>query len=68
MQKSQDHIDRNAHKYSELSPKQRFRICELIRRELELEASNGKTAGREFWCRVAIGLPPRPQPISWERH
>jgi hypothetical protein len=50
-----------------LSSEQRARIAEHIRHQLAIEFFSGRTAGREFWCRVAIGLPPRPLPQT-ERH
>jgi hypothetical protein len=49
-----------------ITPAQRARICEAIRRELAIETLSGKTARREFWARVSIGLPPRPRPFHWE--
>jgi hypothetical protein len=59
---------RKTSKPARLSPEQRAHICERIRHQLALEFLSGKSAGREFWCRVGIGLPPRPRPFHWEQH
>jgi hypothetical protein len=53
-------------KAATLSPEQRARICERIRHQLDLEFFNYRTAKREAWARIAIGLPPISRAFHWE--
>jgi hypothetical protein len=62
--KSEHLLQGNAPK---LSPQQRARICEAIRRELDLEYFRRTNSKREAWARLAIGLPPFPRTIHWGR-
>jgi hypothetical protein len=56
--KSEHFLQGNA---PQLSPRQRARICDAIRRELDLEYFRRTNAKREAWARLAIGLPPFPR-------
>jgi hypothetical protein len=49
------HVERNA---PEITPRERARICEAIRRQIALEYLHGKASKREAWARIAIGLRP----------
>jgi hypothetical protein len=64
MHKSKSRTFRNALKA--LSPQQRARICEAIRRELALEDLSRTNSRREAWARMAIGLKPFPRTIHLE--
>ena len=64
MQKSQSSTCGNA--LNSPSPLKRARICEAIRRELDLEYFRRTNAKREAWARLAIGLKPF-RTIHWER-
>jgi hypothetical protein len=64
MQIKSEHLDcGNAPKVKVLSPWQRARICEAIRREIDLEYISRTNRKREARARVVIGLRPFPRTI-----
>jgi hypothetical protein len=49
-----------------ISPQDRARLCRVLHRYIEIEATLATTAKRNARLRMAIGLPPFPRrPIGW---
>jgi hypothetical protein len=59
------HGKRNARRH--FSPQDRIRICRAIHRQIMLEYWQTGTDRRNVLARMAIGLPPIPRSIYWER-
>jgi hypothetical protein len=53
--------DRGRNARHRLSPQERAKACLVIHELIALESIQAKTARREVWARLVIGLPPRPR-------
>jgi hypothetical protein len=66
MELEQNRLERNVRR-RHLSPQERARVCQAIHRYIEIEATRAVTAKRNIRLRLAIGLPPVPRRLDWER-
>jgi hypothetical protein len=66
MELEQNRPERNVRR-RRLSLQDRARVCQALHRFLEIEATRAATAQRNVRLRMAIGLPPVPRRLDWQR-